>query len=150
MSRSQLFQLEGSVMRNSVLVVVCMLSFILAVGCSPATRKQVKTVKVSGTVTLNGKPLADAEVNFSGKEFAGIAKTDASGNYTIDAQPGDNTIFFSKYDKPVDPTMSPGDAGGISGGPKQLIPKKFASINESKLTHSVPDAGATGVNFDLK
>ncbi len=122
---------------------------LLLLGCGPATRPEVKTVKVSGTVTLAGKPLGDADVNFIGKDFAGIGKTDASGNYSLDAQPGENVVFFSKFDAPVDPTMSQGDSGQAIG-PKQLVPKKYASAAESKTKQTVAEQDATGVNFDLK
>ena len=131
-----------------VVVAFALLALVIA-GCGPATRQPVKTVKVSGTVTLAGKPLTEADVNFVGKDYAGITKTDASGNYTIDAQPGENAIFFSKFDAPVDPTMGPSDTGG-QGGPKQLVPKKYASAVDSKLTQTVGEEDATGVNFDLK
>jgi hypothetical protein len=126
----------------------CLLLSLLLVGCGPATRQSVKTVKVSGAVKLGGKPLSDAEVNFVGKDFAGVTKSDAQGNYSLDAQPGSNVVYFSKFDGAVDPTMSQGDSG--QGGPKQLIPKKFASATESKLTHTVAEKDATGVDFDLK
>ncbi len=134
----------------SSLVIACVALVFVCTGCGAPTRKQVKTVKVSGTVKLAGKPLADAEVNFLGKEYAGIGKTDASGNYTMDAQPGENQVFFSKFDKPVDPTMTAGDAGGQPGGAKQLVPKKYASAADSKLMQTVPDKDTTGVDFDLK
>ncbi len=131
-----------------VCVFSCLLLSSLMVGCSPATRQAVKTVKVTGSVKLGGKPLSGAEVNFVGKDFAGIATSDAQGGYTLDAQPGVNTVYFSKFDGDVDPTMTQGDSG--QGGPKQLIPKKFASAAESKLTHTVAETDATGVDFDLK
>lgn len=131
---------------SSMLLVLLTL---LVAGCSP-TRQEVKTVKVSGAVKLNGKPLPGAEVNFLGADYAGITQTDDSGNYTIDAQPGENTVSFKKFDGEVDPTMSVGDTNRPGGGPKQLVPKKYTAAETSDLKHTVPDSDATGVDFDLK
>jgi hypothetical protein len=135
-------------MRSGVLSMVCLVIGLITVGGCTPTRQPIKTVKVSGNAKLAGKPLADTEINFVGKDYAGISKTDASGNYTCDAQPGENIIFFAKYDPNYDPTMSVGDSG--KGGPKNAIPPKYASAEVSKLTHTVPDDDVTGVDFDLK
>ncbi|MCC6510171.1 MAG: hypothetical protein IT423_13780 [Pirellulaceae bacterium] len=129
-----------------------MLTIGLAIGCGGPTRKDPPTVKVAGTVTLGGKPLADADINFLGKEYAGIAKTDSSGKYELKAQPGENTIYFTKFEgSSVDPTMLGGgdSPSGAKAAPKQLIPKQYAN-EKSTLKYTVPDKDATGADFDLK
>jgi hypothetical protein len=126
----------------------CWVAVLLIVGGCTPTRQPIKTVKVSGNVKMAGKPLSEVEVNFLGKDYAGISTTDAAGNYTCNAQPGENTIYFAKYAPDYDPTMSVGDSG--QGGPKNAIPAKYGSAEASKLTHTVPDEDVTGVDFDLK
>ena len=55
-------------------------ALLLTVGCSPS----IKSVPVSGRVTLNGQPLADVALNFSpvtggDNAFAAYGKTDKDG-----------------------------------------------------------------------
>lgn len=136
---------------SSVWVASTALLVLGAAGCGPATRQEVPTVAVSGNVTLDGRPLSDAEINFVGAAYAGIAKTDSSGNYQLKAQPGENKIYFNKFEGAVDPTMLGGDtAAGLKAGPKQLIPKQYASAEASKTTFTVPDKDTTGADFQLK
>jgi len=65
-------------------------------GCGP------KLQDVTGSVSLNGKPVADATVTFVGTEgtnpFSSV--TDASGNFTITAVPtGEYKALVTKYPK---------------------------------------------------
>lgn len=131
----------------------CLLAFLslLIVGCGPSGRPEVETAPVSGTIQLDGQPLADAQVNFLTDEYAGVATTDANGNYELKAQPGENTVYVVKYessDPDFDETMM-GGADQPGGGPKQLLPKKFSDPEESELRFTVPDAGSADANFDL-
>jgi hypothetical protein len=121
------------------------------------------TVKVSGVVTLDGKPLADADVNFVSKMHAGYGKTDKDGKFQLvsGAVVGENIVYFSKIDDPkfVDDPANGMDAGqlaaaaaatgGRANAPKgQLVPPEFASA-DSKLKFMVPDGGTSSANFDL-
>jgi hypothetical protein len=65
------------------LMLMGLLSFVLA-GCSGGT-------KITGTVTLNGQPLADARIEFHPRANLNLsvaeARTDAQGNYEIPPRP---------------------------------------------------------------
>lgn len=131
--------------------MLSIVALMIVLGCGGG-RSKVKTVKVSGTITLDGAPLTGAEVNFLGEEYAGIATTDSNGHYELEAQPGPNTVYLSKYegmdDPDFDPTeIGPSDSGG--GGPKQLIPRKYSSDSESELKFTVPDRGSDSADFQL-
>jgi len=145
----------------TVLPLAVLLSPLL-VGCGAS--EGPKTVKVSGTVTLDGKPLADADVNFVSKTHAGYGKTDKDGKFQLvsGAVVGENIVYFSKIDDPkfVDDPANGMDAGQLaaaaaaSGGrantPKgQLVPAEFATA-ESKLKFMVPEGGSSSANFDLQ
>ncbi len=60
----------------------------LAAGCGGGRKATVEVVKVSGIVKLDGQPLADAEVNFLGQQYAGVAKTGPEGRYELEAAGG--------------------------------------------------------------
>jgi hypothetical protein len=137
------------------LVFLAMASGIL--GCGRTGRQKVETVEVSGTVRLDGQPLEGAKINFLGKEYAGLATTDASGHYALEAQPGENTVYLEKFtggSPEYDETMVgsvPDVPGGRSaaGAPKQVIPKKYSDPLESELKFTVPEGGSSDANFDL-
>ncbi len=134
----------------SALVVCFVMS--LASGCGPAKRPTVKTAKISGTVKLKGQALAGATVNFLAADYAGVATTDAAGHYELDAQPGENTIYITKYEgvgPDFDETMTV-ESDMPGGGPKQLVPKEYSEASSSTLRFTVPDEGSEAADFDLK
>lgn len=124
---------------------------LLIMGCGPGSRPEIETAPVSGTVQLDGQPLGDAQVNFLTDDYAGVATTDASGKYELEAQPGENIVYVVKYDS-ADPDFDETMAGGADqpgAGPKQLLPEKFSDPEASELRFTVPDAGSNDANFDL-
>ena len=131
--------------------IVSIVAVTMVLGCGDGG-SSVKTVKVSGTITLDGAPLTSAEVNFLGEEYAGIATTDSNGHYELKAQPGENVVYVSKYEGMDDPSfdlteVGPSDTGG--SGPKQLIPPRYSSDSESELKFTVPDKGSDSADFQL-
>jgi hypothetical protein len=139
-------------MGNRLSVWAAVLSvLVLVAGCNKSGRPQVKTVTVSGTVQLDGKPLDGAEVNFVTDEYAGIATTGSDGRYEMTAQAGENKVYIVKYDGEYDPTATQSDMPGSGGaaGPKQLIPPKFSDPQKSELKFTVPDKGADNADFQL-
>jgi hypothetical protein len=135
--------------------IIQMLIFVVyasaIIGCGPSRRPTIPTVSVSGTVKVDGQPLDGADVNFLGPEYAGVATTDASGQYSLEAQTGENTVYIVKYvgvDPDFDETMvDTSDMPGV--GPKQLLPKKYSDADETELRFNVPEEGATDANFDV-
>lgn len=124
-------------------------------GCGSG-REEVATVPVSGTITLDGKPLEGAEVNFLGDEYAGVAMTDSGGKYELEAQPGENVVYVVKLDVDMsdpdfDLTMldAQSDQGGGGGGPALLIPKRYSDPEQSELRHTVPESGVGEADFEL-
>ena len=125
----------------------------ILVGCSSG----VKTAQVSGTVTLDGKPLANAHVVFQpvatgakvnvGAGSYGI--TDSSGSFTLRLvttdQPGAvvgthrvEINLRNETDDDRDPKLRP--------TPK-VLPSKYN--RESALQFNVEPGGSTAANFEL-
>lgn len=140
-------------------------------GCSGTTSSGPKTVPVSGTVTLNGKPLADAEVRFICDGFASFGQTGDDGYFELvqGAVPGENTVTVSKIEGGEGIELNPDegmDAGqleamqmGAEGDPssssitadlpQQLIPAEYSDPAKSKLTYPVPEGGTTSADLRL-
>ncbi|NLF70657.1 MAG: hypothetical protein GX575_16620 [Candidatus Anammoximicrobium sp.] len=140
--------------RRFVAGLVLLALVTLALGCGPGRRTTVPVVKVSGEVKLDGQTVSDAEVNFLGQEYAGVAKTGPDGRYELEAQAGENTIYIRKFEgvgPGFDATMMDrrSDAPGGAAGPKQLIPNKYSDPVASELRFTVPDGGSKEANFDL-
>ena len=119
---------------------------VLAVGCSG--EKVPGLGQVAGTVTLDGKPVADAAITFVGAkpgESPSIGKTDASGNYELyysrghkGATIGEHVVYISTYQPPTDESPQP---------KKETIPVKYNGKSELKETVK---RGKNTINFDLK
>lgn len=155
---------------SPALLVFCLSFLPILSGCGESV-KPGRGVAVSGTITLGGKPLADAEVLFTNETFVGVAKTDAEGRYRLvqGALPGNNRVSVSRYEGGQGPGLvspqpeSDGmDAGQQAAadmgwgtqkqkkeGPKQLVPADYSNPSTTKLTYNVPPEGAEGVDFNL-
>ncbi len=134
-------------------LVVLLIAGMIAAGCGRSGRPRVKTAKVSGTVKLDGSPLEGAQVNFVAQSYAGVATTDSSGRYELDAEPGENTVYIRKYEgmgSSFDETMlTESDTGRDIGGPKQLVPAQYSDPAKTELKFTVPDRGSKEADFDL-
>lgn len=149
-------------------MVVVALALAMA-GCGGGP-KRPKLYPASGTVTLDGKPLADATVSFvpaSGPPSDG--KTDASGKFTImtSGQPGApfgaNKVTVSKFTGTATmptPGGSPDDMKAMyekmydknkkAAGDKGEVPAKYGRPDASGLSADVTaDAAKNVFNFDL-
>ncbi|HEY2252860.1 MAG TPA: carboxypeptidase-like regulatory domain-containing protein [Planctomycetaceae bacterium] len=142
----------------------CLAMVVLIAGCSeaPAVGPDVgKLVPVSGKVTLDGKPLAGATVNFMPKAsaktgFGATGTTDEAGEYSLEVHIGNGKtsegVLPGIYDVTVTkltkldgtPVKFNPDQGPMSQGPvKQAVPMKYASVNENGLSYTVPAEGGT-------
>jgi hypothetical protein len=139
-------------------------SGIWLVGCGDSGQK-FKLVPVHGTVTQDGKPLADAQVQFFKQGdipegFPGTgAKTDAQGKYEVmtgagkGAIPGSYKITVSKLLlKNGTPLV---ESDGIDkeqlimqGQVVESVPKEFSDAGVSKLIFDVAEGKADG--YDIK
>jgi len=122
--------------------------FLLSAGCGPSGPE---IASVSGRVTMDGKPLANATVVFipeNGRPAG--ASTDENGNYELNfsqgrrgAIPGKNTIRITTQ---RDPT--PGDETVKSiPGSKETVPLRYNSASELEFT--VEPKKKNIANFDL-
>jgi hypothetical protein len=144
-------------------ISVITLSLIL-IGCGEKVSPG-RGVPVSGTVTLDGKPIEGASVTFMNDTFVGFGKTDASGKYRLvqGALPGTNKVTISKIeggaeivenpDEGMDrgqmEAMAMGNTGKTPTLPKDLIPAEYSDPRQTKLTYEVPATGGDGADFNL-
>jgi hypothetical protein len=120
-----------------------------------------KLAPVSGTVKLNGKPVADVEVIFqpiAGEAVnspgpAAFGVTDSEGKYKLKvvgedkagATIGKNQIRFSGRASAADFS----EDGTKRGKPAVSIPARY-SVGDSKIEFDVPPKGTTTADFELK
>ena len=115
-------------------------------GCTPS----IKSVPVSGRVTLNGQPLADVALNFSpvtggDNAFAAYGKTDQDGRYTLrlvennqpGATAGKNRVTLNES------TGAPESDGGGPAITLKLPPK----ARDGTMTFEVPATGTESADF---
>ncbi|HBE67297.1 MAG TPA: hypothetical protein DDW52_04030 [Planctomycetaceae bacterium] len=110
----------------------------LSVGCGPPPMQSVK-----GTVSFNGKPLANCKVGFSpdveifnpDRHGYGAGLTEADGSFTIQHPQGVEGIWAGDYKvtfvawvdragKPLEPFVKPSE---VAGGVKNLLPDAYES-----------------------
>ena len=149
-------------MKRQTLSLLLVLLVIVTLGCGEAGPP---TVRVSGVVMLNGKPVEGVEVHFEGENFSGYGKTDAEGTYRLvqGAAVGSNRVYFSKMTggppgamqvEGIDETqlqIMAEAAGGVAPAniPRQTIPSEYSDPAKTKLTFTVPSGGTDAANFDL-
>jgi len=132
------------------------LALVLALGCGPGK----KFVPVSGKVTLNGKPLANATVSFQPIGEAGaieagvgsVAKTNEQGEFTLKASTGEMGALVGKHRVIIscpNPKIGDDDARPPRGGwpLADKVPSRYNA--ESKETFDVPAAGTDKADFLL-
>jgi hypothetical protein len=117
------------------------LALILAgSGCGPGE------VAVSGTVTLDGAPLAEGHIAF--RPLPALATSEASvgpikdGKYQLTARPGQNRVEI------IATRVVPGQKDSF-GNPLRvsIIPAKYNV--QSELTRELQATGGSELNFDL-
>jgi len=131
---------------------------VLALGCGSSGPAYAP---VSGVVKLDGKPLANAAVNFQPKSTPGNAnpgpgsqaRTDDQGRFTLKvvgsdrdgAIVGKHRVEISAYAKKAD---ADSDRPGANAVAKNKVPPQYN--DKTTLEFEVPAAGTTEANFDLK
>ena len=122
-----------------------------AVGCGGGgSGRTAATVPVTGTVTLDGAPVAGAIVAFSPKAegvSAAFGTTDATGKFTLTTvQPGDGAMVGS-YDVTVTKTTAP---AGAASGPTDYDPDSQESMDAAYADHyASEEEGAESEPKDL-
>ncbi|HEV7223367.1 MAG TPA: hypothetical protein VGN42_11745 [Pirellulales bacterium] len=118
-------------------------------GCGKApARAPIQEVPVKGLVTLDGKPLAGAEVIFTSPSlavFTGATKDD--GSFQLSSSFGGETVCkglckvtIGKWVMPAGVTPQPNMSPQLQGA-KQLLPPRYSDPAQTKLSKDVPEAG---------
>lgn len=128
-------------------------------GCGskgPKEIERMKTVPVSGTVTLRGKALADASVVFTPTDGKVNPRgtTDESGNFKLSTYGTDDGAPVGTYKVTVAVNLAKQDADGNllpppEGGWKSPIPPKYGDPKLTDITKEVKEGGGP-INIDLK
>jgi hypothetical protein len=142
-------------------IVIGSMCLTLQLGCGDG---QESRMPVSGLVTLNGQPLADAKVTLMPKDGRRAANglTDSSGRFesATTFSKGDGAVIGDHYVAitPKNPPPMPGDEISSPGSPgpgkreKYVapIPEKYGIPKESGLEVSVSRASSNDFRFDLE
>ena len=133
-----------------VVLLVC--GIILCDGCSSGPDDVPETGTVTGTVTLDGTPLAEALVIFqpeSGRTSSGT--TDATGKYELDytstlkgAKLGKHTVSITTFKAPEGNLETKEAQKEV---PKEKVPAQYNK--DTTLTAEVK-AGENTIDFDLQ
>lgn len=144
-------------MRAALLVyfpIVC----CLACGCGKsAGPPKAMAVPVTGTVTLDGKPLAGADVTFIPSQgiggFQGRTKDD--GSYQLEGLAGGKAkcqgkcaVVISRMLKP-DGSLPGPDEPPANVGATESLPERYSSPAVTELSADVPEGGRK-FDFELK
>ena len=145
-----------------------LLCSVLMIGCGGGDIP--KTVPVAGTVTLDGKPIEGATVNFISDEgsVTSSGKTDASGKFSLQAIIGSQTApgtVVGSHGVAVVKTESSGQEvtdpkammAQMTTNPaitsqfkqKYVIPEKYNNPLQSKLKFQVTEAGPNDFKIEL-
>lgn len=131
--------------RTVVLLSALLFCTACLVGCG-SSGPQLGTV--TGKVTLDGAPLADATVQFQPAEGKpSYAVTDASGNYELLFAPDQPGATLGKHTVEITGNTYSEDAQGNEVQLPQKVPGKYNQ--NSELTADVK-AGSNTFNFELK
>ncbi|MDA0832731.1 MAG: carboxypeptidase-like regulatory domain-containing protein [Planctomycetota bacterium] len=132
-------------LRSSVFVLsVCLLSLISS-GCGGGADGDVPDLgSVTGKVTLDGNPLADAMVEFrpgaQGRPSNGITGPD--GTYTLNYDEAHPGAAVGEHTVRITTAM-----GAAATGATESVPSKYNEETELKVT---VEAGNNTHDFDLK
>lgn len=131
-------------------------------GCGGDGRPDL--IEATGTVKLNGEPLADAVILFKPEEGNPImrpsrAKTDAQGNFTVRTYGKDDGIPVGKYQVGIQkrqlvgelpPDYDPETPGATPLTYEWITPRELADPETSGLQAEVTKSGLEPDVFDLK
>ena len=143
-------------MNRSPLPFLFLATGVLGLGCA----RGPEYAPVSGRVTLDGQPLSGAAVVFqpvagAGDDaggFGSTAKTDADGRYALRvAGPTDlagGLVGKHRVSVTTRTAESPPGSDEIAVKGAERVPARYN--RQTELTFTVPAAGTTAADFDLK
>ena len=133
-------------------IVALVLMGLVAAGCGGGA----KAVPVSGVVTLDGKPLANAHVAFQpeatkGNQNPGVGSygtTDASGKYTLQTADNDKPgAMVGTHRVEINLKGESDDRDPKTRPPPKVLPAKYN--RNSELTFDVQPGGTDKADFPL-
>ncbi len=129
------------------------------VGCSGGVDDKLpkKFVPYSGTVTLDGKPLAGATVQFNpdasitkGAGAGGFGVTGTDGKFTLKYRgerdgvpPGTYKVTFSRLTRP-DGSPIPASTSAAEAGGQESLPANYSDPEQSQSMVVIGEKGGTG------
>ncbi|MEZ6065538.1 MAG: hypothetical protein R3B90_07455 [Planctomycetaceae bacterium] len=128
-------------------VCLVVLTTLLAAGCGGAPERP-STAKVTGKVSLGGKPLADAIVTFHPQIEGGgrmaTGQTDAGGNFVLSCFDKGDGAIIGKHKVTITagaPASESNDPAALEAAQKQAasLPEKFAKPETSPIDAEVGD-----------
>lgn len=142
---------------KSWLILVGIVTMLGALGCGAANPP---TNQVTGTVTLDGKPVADANVQFMPVDIeatSAFGKTDASGVYTLrtfgesdGAMPGKFKVSVKKTEQVQQGVQKDGEhVGEPILVDKNVLPEKYMTKASTPLEFEVKANDDNVYNIEL-
>jgi hypothetical protein len=125
-------------------ILVSITLFVLA-GCGPAA---VKPVPVTGTVTLDGKPLQEGRISFITPGQVPELIEIEEGRFEGMAKPGVRRVEIAAY-RPVriGPEVPEAIRPLMKDGKENYLPARYH--RNSELTQTVAESGDNDFRFDL-
>lgn len=146
------------------------LSAILVAGCGGENLNRPPVYKVSGKVTLQGSPVAGADITFVNKEAnrSSFGRTNQAGEYQLSTFGANDGALEGKHDvaimkiAPIAPTAALPDVESqeyqppgvgestLPEAPKSEIPEQYGNAATSGLLGIVNKDGENKIDFDLQ
>ncbi|MBS0203534.1 MAG: hypothetical protein JSS49_11585 [Planctomycetes bacterium] len=135
--------------------------YIVMASCVLGCGEKVKgvdpnLVKVTGKVTLDGKPLPKGDISFVSADNPGKGYTgtiDSSGGFSLAYSQSAQGALPGNYKVRIAAVDGGGGTMGAKGEvsePKSLIPEKYNNPETSTLTATVEKGKSNHFTFDLK
>lgn len=119
---------------------------LLLTACGSAPSDQPELGTVSGVITMDGTPLANANVRFyPEKGRASAAKTDDSGSYELVYIRDEMGAMIGKHSVKVSTLDEDNDPFGNQGS--ETVPEKY---NKQTTLEATVEPGDNTINFDLE
>ena len=141
---------------RTLLFFITIFTTVALIGCGEGG---LATVKVTGTVTLDGEPVGGASITFTpktqGQGDPGYGTTDDQGVYQLQTSqgkadagttPGDYIVAIRKVE--VDPNAPP-PAPGYPARTRSVIPAHYGQTGNSLLTATVENKRSNVIDFAL-
>ena len=142
--------------RMGICAILASMCVTLLCGC-PGDSDAPPTTKVEGKVQLNGKPVADATVNFSPADPAqlrpAVGTTDQEGKYVLSSfEPSDGAMPGEYLVSIVPSVKQAGPLYGSAPQPTSPVPDKYKNPETSglKATITADAEEPVQLNFDLE